>query len=111
MNQATDAFMSISRFRRKDPETSKQAAERVPEFSTDHCTAILEALKQGDMTAYEIEAATGIMAHAIGKRLPELEKMRKIRVVVVSGHDSVMVSPLTRKTPSGRSARVWSLCV
>ncbi len=88
--------------RSRDPSTSHQAADRVKEFAAGQHATILHALRQcGPMTAHEIADKTGLQAHAVGKRLGELGECCAIRLVWKQGE------PLTRKTPSGRSARVW----
>jgi predicted ArsR family transcriptional regulator len=100
---AADTFMRIFKLHRKtDPQTSRAAAARVHEFSGSHKKRIVAALDElGDGTVYEIAALTGIDAHAVGKRIKELEEAKVIECPVIDGEE------LTRKTPSGRNARVW----
>lgn len=91
--------------RRANPVTSKRAAERVPEVAISHHPQILAALGKAGrrgMTAYEIAALCRLDAHAVGKRMSELQAMGRAAVLV--GKDGEAV---TRETPSGRSARVW----
>jgi predicted ArsR family transcriptional regulator len=86
------------RARRRDPSTSRAAADRVGEFAADHAVRILEALQEhGLMGAEEIGDRIGLDAYAVRKRLPELEREQMVRVV--AGQE--------RTTRSGRRERVW----
>lgn len=98
-----DTFMRIFKLHRKtDPQTSRDAAARVHEFSGSHKERIVAALDElGEGTVYEIAAVAGVDAHRLGKRMNELEKAKVIECPVIDGEE------LTRKTPSGRNARVW----
>lgn len=102
---AADTLMRIFNLHRKtDPQTSRDAAARVHEFSGCHKAKILETLdKIGIGTAHEIAAASGLDMHAVNRRIKELETSGMIKCPV-SDEDG---KPLTRKTPSGRNARVW----
>lgn len=93
--------------RSTDPETSKIAARRVGEFNADHKERILEALtKYEGLNIHEIARMTGIDAHAVGKRMSELEALGDVEVATdPDGKD------LTRPGPSGRPARVWQRTV
>lgn len=86
--------------RRSDPETSHAAAARVAEFSAGHHAAILAALRGMPCggTVYEIASAVEIPAHAIGKRMIELQRDGKVR-------DTGLTSP----SPSNRPCRVWKV--
>ena len=91
--------------RRTNPTTSKLAAQRVPEVAASHHPQILAALKRAGrrgMTVYEIAALCRIGAHAVGKRMSELDQLGHAEVL--TGEDG---QAATRTTPSGRSARVW----
>lgn len=89
--------------RRHDPDTSKAAALLVKEFAADQHSIILKVLREhGPCTAHEIATYCRLEAHAVGKRLGELESAGRIRVVL-DGSGKAM----TRATPSGRQARVW----
>lgn len=90
--------------RSDDPETSHEAAERVGEFAAGHHRKILAVLRRHPLglTAYEIADHCDLEPHAIGKRLGEMERLHMIRQSL--NEDG---AELTRKTPSGRSARVW----
>src|SRR6185312_9393819 len=81
----SDAQLSLAlsppRARRRDPETSKEAAARVPEFAANHYGVIVLASKdRGPMTVSEIAAATGLLECAINKRTVELQRAQAIRV-------------------------------
>lgn len=87
-----------------DPQTSHEAAQRVAEFDEGHYELILLALDlHGSMTIHEIAEVTRLDSVAVARRMPELEKRGKARVSMCDG------KPLTRRTPSGRSARVWEI--
>ena len=96
-----DLFQHV-RSRRNNPETSHAAAARVNEFAANHHAVIVLALKDhGPMTVHEISAKCGIDAHAVGKRMNELEQLGAAKVLWANG------SMLTKPGPSGRQARVW----
>ncbi len=90
--------LDFSRARNVDPATSHDAADRVPEFADGHFRKILDALEdlRRPSTFYEIADFCGIQAHAVGKRLSELETAGLI-----------YRTDETRATPSGRQAHVW----
>ena len=92
--------------RRTNPKTSKDAAGRVRDFAHAHREQILNALRDHaeGLTVHEIASYTRLDAHAIGKRMNELEAAGLVYVVV-----DVFGSEMTRKSPSGRAARVWQL--
>lgn len=101
------SFDPVALARRNDPSTSQQAAERVGEFGGAHHAAIIAALRThgtDGLTVYEIAGYCELSAHSIGKRMNELE--RAGFVVVIERFDG---TDETRKTPSGRLARVWRL--
>lgn len=83
--------------RRTDPQTSKNAAERVCEFGPSHRALVLEALKRfGQAGAEQIAAATRLDAYAVRKRLPELE-----------AQGLAEPTDRLRTTATGRAERVW----
>lgn len=89
--------------RRGGPKTSQNAAQRVAEFARHHRAQILQVLTihpQG-LTVHEIASQCRLDAHAVGKRVSELEADGEIEVA----HD--LMGPVTRPSPSGRAARVW----
>lgn len=89
--------------RRADPATSHDAAARVNEFGGHQHELILSVLRaNGPCTTFEVANHCYLDAHKVGKRMNELFEGGRIRVVL----DGVG-KPMTRKTPSGRSARVW----
>lgn len=73
--------------RAQDPLTSVLAAEASSAFSGPHCERILRALTQGAGTAQEIMCRTGLTVVQIDRRLPELFRNGKARVVQVNGED------------------------
>jgi hypothetical protein len=91
------------RARKRDPETSHEAAARSHEFSGKHASAIFcwlrDHLEQGG-TFHEIAGGTGIDAIAVARRIAEL---RETAGVYDSGE--------TRKSPTGRKATVWKVRV
>lgn len=84
--------------RARDPLTSISAAESAHAFSGAHCDRILAALKQGAATPHEMQKATGLTVVQLDRRLPELSRNGKVRVVQVGGEDLVR-----------GNARVWEL--
>ena len=93
--------------RSSNPATSHMAAGRVNEFASGQHALILAVLREhgvDGLTAHEIAGHCDLLAHAIGRRLNELERAGLIEVV--SDADA---KDLLRATPSGRMARVWVL--
>ena len=90
----------MRRARATDPETSQQAAEGASAFAGSHSARILNALQAvASATAHELAQPTGLTVVQIDRRLPELEREGKARVVTVDGE------PLQRG-----GARVWEAC-
>jgi predicted ArsR family transcriptional regulator len=84
--------------RASDPVTSFEAADRVKEFQSDHCTSILMALKRkGQAGAEQIAAMTSLDAYQVRKRLSDLQKRE-----LVQPHQE------TRLTATGRRERLWA---
>ena len=67
--------LSLPRSRRSDPKTSKAAASRAAKIAPSQRNIIADALREGPATVRELERRTGLMAHAIGKRMIELERL------------------------------------
>lgn len=86
------------RARLLDPQTSQQAAAQAAVFAGSHCERIQAALEDSPMSAKEISRATGLTVVQVDRRLPELERQGKTKVVKVDGID------LTRN-----GYRVWRL--
>jgi predicted Rossmann fold nucleotide-binding protein DprA/Smf involved in DNA uptake len=84
--------------RRSDPATSHAAAARVAEFAAGQHAQIIEALRQGPATVYGIAERTGIEAHAVGKRVPELAR-----------EGLIAETGKTEPSPSGRQCRLWKV--
>jgi predicted ArsR family transcriptional regulator len=73
---------------------------------------IMAALrKQGrrGATVHEIAALCRLDAHAVGKRMAELERAKLARVMRKRADDGMPGDEVTRASPSGRQARVWEL--
>lgn len=87
-----------------DPLTSHEAADRCRVFAGTHRARILAALEHGPGTAHEIGDRCGLSYVSVDRRMVELGREGLARVVQAGGQD------LTRKTPTGGSARVWEAC-
>lgn len=84
--------------RRTDPATSHKAAATVGKFAGEHHRRIMAAIDPFDgSTVYELAEIAELNAHAIGKRMKELETKG---LVYTEGE---------RSGPSGRMCRVWYL--
>ena len=104
MGEAKDKFFDyldsiLSRSRNTDPETSKQAAEKI-DFDHKHFHAIVKCLEEhGPLGKDGIAAIINLDGHQVGKRLGELEKLGLIaqtgRIV---------------KSKSNRNEREWKSC-
>jgi hypothetical protein len=76
--------------RASDPLSSVMAAEAAIKFAGNHCDRILAALQSGrQATPHEMECATGLTVVQIDRRLPELLKAGRVRVVQRGGSDLV----------------------
>ena len=83
--------------RASDPLSSVLAAEGAMAFAGSHYERILAALANGrQATPHELQEDTGLTVVQIDRRLPELQRAGKARVVQMAGED------LTRG-----GARVW----
>lgn len=86
--------------RRGAPATSRLAALDVPRFATKHHAAIVQVLKDHGargLTVHEIATYCRLDAHAIGKRMNELEAGKVVETLKnADGSDA------TRPTPRGR---------
>lgn len=100
-----------TRARRNDPETSKDAAASVKALGNKHHAWILQSLGQamvsgtGGLGAEQIAAGINVTPYAARKRLSELEDFGHIRIVI----DAATGKPVTRKTTTGRSERLWEM--
>lgn len=61
--------------------TSIEAKQISLTFTDEHKSAILSALEGADLTSPEIHLKTGISYIAISRRMSELERANKVRVV------------------------------
>lgn len=96
---AATPFEPAKAARTYDPETSHRAAARAGSVAAHHHALILQHLRTvPDATYHEIGEAIGVAAHAVGKRMSELERARRIEQ-----------TGTTRTSPSGREARVWRI--
>lgn len=77
------------RARLRDPITSKTAAIESAAFARTHSERILVALEDGTKTAKEISRITGLTVVQIDRRLPELQRAGKVRIVQIDGSDLV----------------------
>ncbi len=83
---------------RGDPETSKEAAEGVRNFSGEHYRMILAVLKSGDYTAHQIADRCPLDMVQVNRRLHE---MAKAGLLERTGE--------RRMTPRGGRACVWKI--
>jgi len=74
MNQLAMTFEPV-RARRRDPETSKEAASRVKGFAAGHYARIMAALRLGPATYAEIAERAELERHAVARRLPEMASL------------------------------------
>ena len=76
--------------RTTDPITSHMAASRVKHFAGTHNDQIINALQQqGQATPEEISCLTGLSIVQIDRRLPELQRSNRARVVTANGVDII----------------------
>ena len=86
------------RARRRDPATSRDAAQAVRQAAASHRARILAALEAAGTlgaTYVELAGATGLPPVAVGRRLHELRRM-----------GAAVRLEATRPTPSGNRAHV-----
>ena len=71
----------FARARALDPPTSHFAAAKVPRFENTHYAKIMNFIDTAKYPAtYEqIANATGMERHQVARRLPELEKLGRVR--------------------------------
>lgn len=85
--------------RRTDPQTSQLAAAQARELAAQHHRIILSCLEaHGPLGKDGVAARTQLTGHAIGKRLPELQRMGRI-----------MLTGRTVASTAGRAEREWRL--
>jgi predicted Rossmann fold nucleotide-binding protein DprA/Smf involved in DNA uptake len=73
MDQLAIDFTPLAR--RSDPLTSHRAASRARAFAPSHRNRVAAALRDGPATAHELAERTGLLAHQVLKRLPELQAL------------------------------------
>lgn len=65
------------RARKRDPETSREAARKAASFANNHSKLILAAIGHGG-TYKEIADRCGLERHAVARRLKELESVGSV---------------------------------
>ncbi|RYF06727.1 MAG: hypothetical protein EOO31_09075 [Comamonadaceae bacterium] len=74
--------------RATDPLSSVIAAEGSTRLASGHCARILAALANGrQATPHEMQSTTGLTVVQLDRRLPELLRYGKARVVQCNGDD------------------------
>jgi len=71
----TELTFEPVRARKRDPETSKEAAGKVRNFAAGHYALIMDALRKGPGTYVEIAERCGLERHAVARRLKEMESL------------------------------------
>ena len=106
------------RRRNTDPATSHASAGRVKEFDKGIfgkivlMLAVHDSMRHG-MTSHELAEWTGLTVWQVNKRLPEMERMGLVQVLMgyelqnPGGCGVCKTVPLTRPGPSGRPCRLW----
>ena len=84
--------------RRTDPATSHATAAMAGGVRADHIKRILAALRLGPASKDEIGLRANLIGHAVGKRLPELQRAGLIETTGAN-----------RRSASGRPEREWRL--
>ena len=84
----------------RDPDTSREAADRVPEFRAAHDALIFSALSDNPLglTSHEVAQVTRLDAVQVARRMKGL--------TVTAG---VIDTGQRRLTPTGRNAVVWAI--
>ena len=91
-------FSPAAHARRRDPDTSREAAESVAASVPRLAGRLLDALKlRGPMTRTEVATAVGMSEYQASKRLSDL---KNAELIIDSGQ--------RRAGPSGREQIVWA---
>lgn len=86
-------------YRRRDPETSRDAAKSMESAASTLAMVILATLKNhGPATQSEIAQRLALQAHQVNKRTADLKNAGLIQAAG------------TRMGPSGRQQSVWECC-
>lgn len=85
-----DDITPIRRARKSDPATSKAAAVNSGRFAESHAGRILAALNEGPRSSHGIAEMTGLQLVQVDRRLPELARAGKARVMQAGGADVVV---------------------
>lgn len=107
MNDQLD-FGSIPASRHTDPETSREAAERVAnvrERDIDLARTALTAAGPAGLTDFELADRTRVQQTSIGKRRKDLQDAGEVEMVV----DLSTGKPVKRPTPTGSLSQVWRI--
>jgi hypothetical protein len=67
------------RARRKDPDTSHQAAKKAGGIAVSHRNRIMAVLREGKGNIYQIGAKANLSHVAVARRMIELERMGQAR--------------------------------
>lgn len=94
------------RARRTDPETSHAAAAAAGPVQAAHAARILEALRAGPGTIYEIGERCGLSHVQVARTIAQLGKP-EVRAARVLRDEAGY--PVKRAAPTGRMCRVWRL--
>lgn len=79
-------MLDMPRARRSDPSTSHVAAAMSVRFADSHGNRIVEALKEhGRMSPVGIGGMTGLTVVQVDRRVVELERAGRIRLVLSEG--------------------------
>ena len=99
MNKLALSF-DAPRARKRDPQTSHDAAVNAAKFAATHAGRILAALKaHGPMAPCQMARFTGLDTVKADRRLPEMKKAGLVEVVMLDG------KPMTHD-----GCRVWKAC-
>ncbi len=97
--QLTMELFEAPRARRRDPQTSKDAAAQAKELASRHHKMILSALNYGPCGKDRIATRTALDGAQVCRRLSEME-----RIGIIKPTGRVV------KSTSGRNEREWQTC-
>lgn len=97
--QMTIDLFDAPRARRRDPQTSKDAAAAAKELASRHHKMIMSALSHGACGKDRIATRTALDGAQVCRRLSEMERVG-------------LIKPTGRnvKSTSGRNEREWQAC-
>ena len=73
MSHQLTLILPLPRYRKTDPYTSKQAANKAAHIAPSQRNIIADALREPG-TVKDVAERTGLTQYAVSKRLPELER-------------------------------------